>query len=488
VTASATSSQSTGPVVPTVGGPEAARPGKVGHGRGRGRRFGLRSRAVAAFGALSLGVSAVLGIVTYELARNYLLNQRLAAASRQAYLSARAVKTALRAADPNIPDVLRTLSADTSSVLVVQVGGRSFSTSLAVSPRTLPASLVAAVNGGSAARQLVRLGGRPRLVVGVPIAAEKAAYFELVSFDELDRTLAALARALAVGAAIATAAGSALGLYASRRVLRPLGQVAETAAGITAGNLHARLAGVTDPDLGPLVDAFNAMVDALEGRIQRETRFASEASHDLRAPLAAMASAISVARRHVGDPSAVAGALDVLTEKVDSFQMLVRDLLDIGRAEAGYAPLELEEVRPAAVAQDAAVTPSGRRVPVELDSDSPERAWLDRRRVSQILANLIENAERYGGGTTRLTVSGRPGTVRFGVEDAGPGVPDQERQVIFERFARGELARLTAPNAGTGLGLAIVAEHARLHGGTAWVEDSDVGGARFVVELPADQQ
>jgi two-component system, OmpR family, sensor histidine kinase MtrB len=485
MTTSAASSTSTGPSSPNVRGSDAARPGALGESRGR--RFGLRSRAVAAFGALSLAVSAVLGIVTYELARSYLLNQRQAAASRQAYLSARAVRTALRAADPNIPGVLQTLSVDTSSVLVVEVGGRSFSTSVAVSPRTLPASLVVAVNGGAAARQLVRLGGRPRLVVGVPIAAERAAYFELVSLDDLDRTLAALARALAVGAAVATVAGSALGLYASRRVLRPLGQIAETAAGITAGNLQARLAGVADPDLGPLVDAFNAMVDALEGRIERETRFASEASHDLRAPLAAMASAISVARRRVGDPSSVNEALDVLTEKVGSFQTLVLDLLDIARAEAGDARLELEEVQPAAVAYDAAVTPSGRRVPVTVDSDAPERAWLDRRRVAQILANLIENGERYGAGVTRLTVSGRPGKVRFGVDDAGPGVPEHERMVIFERFARGEQAKLTAPSAGTGLGLALVAEHARLHGGRAWVEDSDSGGARFVVEIPTDR-
>jgi two-component system sensor histidine kinase MtrB len=482
MTTSAASSTSTAPFSAAVRGSDAARPGQPG--TGRGRRFGLRSRAVAAFGALSLAVSAVLGIVTYELARSYLLHQRQAAATRQAYLSARAVRTALRAADPNIPGVLQTLSADTSSVLVVEVGGRSFSTSVAVSPRALPASLVATVKGGSAGRQLIRLGGRPRLVVGVPIVAEQAAYFELISLDELDRTLAALARALAVGAAVATVAGSALGLYASRRVLRPLGQVAETAAGITAGNLQARLTGVADPDLGPLVDAFNAMVDALERRIERETRFASEASHELRAPLAAMASAISVARRRVGDPLAVNEALDVLTEKVGSFQTLVLDLLDIARAEAGSARLELEEVRPAAVAYDAAVTPSGRRVPVNVDHEAPERAWLDRRRVGQILANLIENAERYGSGVTRITVAGRQGMVRFGVDDAGPGVPQHEREVIFERFARGERAKVTAPGAGTGLGLALVAEHARLHGGKAWVEDSDGGGARFVVEIP----
>jgi len=119
---------------------------------------------------------------------------------------------------------------------------------------------------------------------------------------------------------------------------------------------------------------------------------------------------------------------------------------------------------------------------VDISDGIPPRVSLDKRRVGQMLQNLIDNADRYGGGATRLHVSSDERMVRFAVEDSGPGVPDHERSHIFERFARGSTVRDHLP--GTGLGLALVAEHAALHGGHVHVEDCAGGGARFVVELP----
>jgi signal transduction histidine kinase len=96
---------------------------------------------------------------------------------------------------------------------------------------------------------------------------------------------------------------------------------------------------------------------------------------------------------------------------------------------------------------------------------------------------LIDNADAYGGGATRIVVGGTPDTLKIAVDDAGPGVPLSERELIFERFHRSDLHRAsTAP--GTGLGLAIAVEHCRLHDGRLTVEDSPDGGARFLVELP----
>jgi len=116
----------------------------------------------------------------------------------------------------------------------------------------------------------------------------------------------------------------------------------------------------------------------------------------------------------------------------------------------------------------------------------------DRRRLARVIANLIDNARIHGGGSATVRV-GVPvidtevSRVRIEVSDAGPGVPEEERRLIFERFARGGGAGRRRDNDGAGLGLALVAEHVRLHGGSVCVESGpDGSGSTFVIELPAE--
>ncbi|MCA1836316.1 MAG: ATP-binding protein, partial [Actinobacteria bacterium] len=121
-------------------------------------------------------------------------------------------------------------------------------------------------------------------------------------------------------------------------------------------------------------------------------------------------------------------------------------------------------------------------VPIKVDQPPP-LVLADRRRLDRVVVNLLDNAERHGGGPVRVAVLRRDGCVRLEVDDAGPGVPAHLRDRVFERFARGA-ASDRRDDGGTGLGLAVVAQHVRAHGGTVWVEDRPCGGARFVVELP----
>ena len=109
----------------------------------------------------------------------------------------------------------------------------------------------------------------------------------------------------------------------------------------------------------------------------------------------------------------------------------------------------------------------------------------DKRRLEQVIANLVENANLHGGGVDRVRIEASDGMARIVVEDRGPGVPAEDRERIFERFYRGRYTSRPA-GGGVGLGLALVAEHVALHGGRVWVEDRATadGGARFVVELP----
>jgi signal transduction histidine kinase len=121
---------------------------------------------------------------------------------------------------------------------------------------------------------------------------------------------------------------------------------------------------------------------------------------------------------------------------------------------------------------------------VEVTGDG-SRADVDPRRFEQVLANLLDNADRHGGGAVRVAICTDPGLLRLEVDDEGPGVPPDERALVFGRFARGRAASARGGTDGTGLGLALVAQHVAAHKGTIRIEDRPGGGARFVVELPS---
>jgi len=176
---------------------------------------------------------------------------------------------------------------------------------------------------------------------------------------------------------------------------------------------------------------------------------------------------------------------------------LVEDLLEISRFDAGAVRLHMEELLAAEFVRNAVAVSSlpGTSVAV---SPRAEMVLLngDRRRLARVVANLIDNARVHGGGDPAVSIAEYPGDtdepvtrIRIAVEDHGPGVPVEERELVFERFARGGVAGRRAGSDGAGLGLALVAEHVRMHDGNVWVTDRLDGepGARFVIELPAEE-
>jgi signal transduction histidine kinase len=283
-------------------------------------------------------------------------------------------------------------------------------------------------------------------------------------------------------------AGAFLGAWASRRVLRPLSHVSAAAVAIAGGRLDTRVAPLDDPDLGTLVNSFNDMASALQERIERDARFASDVSHELRSPLTTLTTTISILESRRDElherPRA---ALDLLVADVHRFSAMVEDLLEISRFDAGAARLHLESVRISELVLQAVATSTDVDIPVAISADAAAcMAAVDKRRLVRVIANLISNADRYGGGATRVNVELAGADVRIAIEDEGPGVQESDRDRIFERFARGtDAAGRRGSGEGVGLGLALVKEHINLHGGRVWVEDGANGvGARFVFELP----
>jgi signal transduction histidine kinase len=195
-------------------------------------------------------------------------------------------------------------------------------------------------------------------------------------------------------------------------------------------------------------------------------------------------------------PARAQAALDLLKSDVVRFQGLVEDLLEISRFDAGAVRLHLEELLVAEFVRQAVRISSLPDTVVDV-SERSEQVLIngDRRRLARVIANLIDNARVHGDGNPEVSIrvadtADQPVTrVLIAVEDHGVGVPDEERSLIFERFARGGGAGRRAGNDGAGLGLSLVAEHVRMHGGRVWVEERLDGtpGARFVIELEAEE-
>ena len=280
-----------------------------------------------------------------------------------------------------------------------------------------------------------------------------------------------------------------LGWWASRRTLRPLADVSMAAEALAGGRLDTRLEAEDDPDLGVLVTSFNHMAEVLEGRIDRDSRFASDVSHELRSPLMTLSASIEVLasrREEMPDASAQA-AVDLMVADVARFKQLVEDLLEISRFDAGAARLELSAIRPGELAMQSVAWSQSPDVPVQLDiALAGVQIRADKRRLVRVITNLLDNARKYGGGATSVQLERTPIGLRIAVEDNGPGVPEEERDLIFDRFSRGAGSSRRAGSEGVGLGLSLVDEHVALHKGRTWVEDRPDGeaGARFVVELP----
>jgi signal transduction histidine kinase len=440
------------------------------------------------FSLTALVASLALAVVTYGVARSFLVDQRSQAILTQAVSNATSVRATLLQIPPppegQVGDLVKSLKRSSEGFALLTVAGKDDLVSNAAFPGSAyPADLVQFVAVGGSATKRFSVRGDPYMAVGLNIPAAHAQYFEAVPLRDTDRALRAIGTALGIGAAVTTIFAGALGWSTSRRLLRPISRVATTAGEIASGGFDARMAPESDPDLARLAQSFNEMADAVQTRFEREARFASDVSHELRSPITALTAAVEVLDGRRADlPDRTQQALDVVVGQVRRFDQMVMDLLELSRIDAGSTELIREEIDVEDLVSRIAQRYGFGETPIEIEAKVPRTIRVDKLRFERILANLLENAREHAGGPSRVKVEphGRRG-IALSVDDVGPGVARGERARIFERFARGSAAR---HRVGTGLGLALVAEHAHAHGGEAWVEDRPGGGARFKVSFP----
>ncbi|HEY8524899.1 MAG TPA: HAMP domain-containing sensor histidine kinase [Acidimicrobiales bacterium] len=319
--------------------------------------------------------------------------------------------------------------------------------------------------------------------------------------EQVARSLDALRDALVAGLPAVVVVVAVVAWLLVGRALRPVEAIRAEVDEITATTMHRRVPEpATADEIGRLARTMNAMLARLDRATTRQRQFVSDASHELRSPVAAIRTALEVARRQ-RDPDWPAVADAALTEET-RLEALLDDLLLLaahdehaGRRPAG-PPVDL-----AAIAAAEAERP--RRVPVEVAAGpangggpahgaGPLLVPGPADGLTRVVSNLLDNAARHAHSAVRVGVeadveAGCPGpAVRLTVDDDGPGIPPADRDRVFERFTRLDHARARGDgDDGSGLGLAVVRAIVTAHGGAVRVEDAPLGGARFVVTLPA---
>jgi two-component system, OmpR family, sensor histidine kinase MtrB len=443
--------------------------------------LGLRSSTTLAFALLALVVSTILALGTYLTARHYLIEQREQTASRQSFVDASFVRDGLLTSGADVSEVLDSASPPKGAVLLVERAGRWYSSSLNEGAELVPPGLLEQVQAGRSALTWGQLDDAPAVMVGAPMPAVGAQFFEVTPTLELDSTLTTLATVLGFFALLTTVGGAAIGRAAAARVVAPLDHIATAAANIAAGEMGTRLPATSDPDLAVIVGSFNTMVEALDERIRRDARFAADVSHELRSPVTTMLTSVEVLTAQQGDlPERSQQSIALVGTEVRRLHRSLEHLLELGRLDAGVAVrdatvLDLRELVRNALAQ------SHRSISLGGDGTRSALVLADKQLLHRALVNLFDNADQHGAGLAAVSVEVAQECAQVYVVDHGKGVAEEERERIFERFARSG-ARGSRP--GSGLGLSLVAETARAHGGVVWCEGSPGGGATFVISLP----
>ena len=288
-------------------------------------------------------------------------------------------------------------------------------------------------------------------------------------------------------AGVAAAIALAMVQLMARGMTSPLRSMERAATAMASGDLTERVRASSADEVGRLAVAFNHMADELEALDRERRDLVANVSHELRTPISALRATLENVVDGVVEPEPA--LLRTMLAQTERLQRLVSQLLDLSRLESGASPLHPIDFDVAglleAVADEAALHSPD--IAFEVTSDPPDLTVAgDPERLHQVVANLVDNAARFAPDDTavRLAAHRRGPRVVLEVVDEGPGIPDEARSRVFERFYRTDEARST-DEGGSGLGLAIARWIVELHGGTIRADAVDPHGCRTVVELPA---
>jgi signal transduction histidine kinase len=269
--------------------------------------------------------------------------------------------------------------------------------------------------------------------------------------------------------------------FVTGRAFRPVADITSQVERITDDRLDERVPVPDSRDeVAHLAMTMNTMLDRISASRRRQREFVSDASHELRNPVATSKTKLEVALAHPesADWEEMAG---VVLDEQERLGSLVDDMLLLARIDEGR-PLEQAEID----LDDIVFAEAARaeRVDVDVAGVEPARVVGDGRQLTRMVRNLVDNATRHATNRVVISMSKDGGDVVLCVDDDGPGIPVADRQRVLERFVRLEHSR-AREEGGAGLGLALVSAVVGAHGGRVVVVESETGGARFEIRLPA---
>jgi two-component system sensor histidine kinase MtrB len=340
----------------------------------------------------------------------------------------------------------------------------------------------------------------PGVVVGAPIEIPLAGKYELYLIYDLNNeqaTLDFMQRTLFFGGAILLLMIAAVSYFVTSWLVKPVREAAMVSEEIAEGALDRRLPERGEDVLAVLARSFNRMAESLQQQITKlasvskmQQRFVSDVSHELRTPLTTikLAGDVIFNSREKLEPAAKRSA-ELMHDQIERFQVLLNDLLEISRYDAGavHADLEIQDINGVVGMAIAGIEPlaasKGSRIDIDIPSGEAD-AEIDGRRIERLLRNLLANAIEHGEGKPILVSVGVNDTaVAVSVTDQGIGMSRTEVDRVFDRFWRADPARKRTTG-GTGLGLAISLEDTHLHNGWLQVWAKPNEGACFRLTLP----
>jgi len=341
--------------------------------------------------------------------------------------------------------------------------------------------------------------GRPARMIALSTHRDGQAYVVAVGLfmQPLMNTLFRLAWLLGAVSIVGLAVTALVGYMLATRVLAPVAHVTERAARIAHGDFTARLdPPVVDDELGRMTSLLNAMLERMHGSVEANRRFAADASHELRSPLTAMLGEIDVTLKRPRLAADYRESLAIVRERIKQLADMTEQLMILVRAQEGQVVGATEVVlEPLVHEVAAAVAPlaTERNVAVSIVPMHDAVIYADRLLLARVVDNLVRNAVQYNrpGGSVSVTAEIEDAgesewttahTV-LRVSDTGQGIPEADRDRVFQRFYRVDRSR-NRRTGGAGLGLSIASEVVRLFGGTIRISASSPAGTTVEVRLP----
>jgi len=421
-------------------------------------------------GRATLGAMAIVAaaLIVGAFAFTALLSSSLEDASTRAGES-RAEELAARV-DADGPDVIRGLEDEV--VQLVDRGG----VVIAASEEAPPAALL--TGDGSP----ITVDGEPVIVVTEEVDDERSVLVA-VSIEDDREAVATVIGLLLIAVPLLVLLVGATTWVVVGRALSPVNRIRTEVESITADRLDRRVPVPSSGDeIAALATTMNGMLARLDASAHAQRQFVSDASHELRSPLATIRQHVELAQAHP-DVTSVAELAGIVHEEGLRLQGLVDALLLLAQIDEGAAtahePVDLDDL---ALVEASRLRAAG--IVVDASGIGPARVHGDRRLLGQLVRNLADNAARHAHGRVTIGVVDHDGRAVLTVEDDGDGVPADQRERIFERFVRLDEAR-SRDAGGIGLGLPIVRAIAEAVDGQVMVDDSRWGGARFTVSLPS---